>query len=106
MSEKFALDFDELRYQADRVGDIATDVGSAADAVDTLMLGSEAFGVLCSFLVPPTLTVTAAMASSLRASERLLRRTGTQLRGVAADVASLERSIVDEVRAIEREIGS
>lgn len=105
MSGEIALDFDVLRYQADRVEDIAKDVGTAADAVDSLMLGSEAFGVLCSFLVPPTLLVTGGMASSLRSSQALLERTATQLKGVAQDAAQFEQDLVDGIEAIGREIG-
>ncbi|MFF2053469.1 hypothetical protein ACFVU2_17845 [Leifsonia sp. NPDC058194] len=102
MTGRIAMDADLLRYQATQVDAIASDVAEASSAARTLNLGGGAFGVLCSFLVPPAQLVSAAAIQLLHESEALLHRTGTQLRSVAMDVEDREADLVRQLRTIER----
>ncbi|QAY59805.1 hypothetical protein ET475_07245 [Microbacterium protaetiae] len=99
-----AWDFDVLREQARRVDQIGDDVGEAAAAARSLHLSGGAFGVLCSFLVPPGVAVTSAAAEMIDASEALMQRTGTQLRGLAEDGEEFERLVVAGVKTLDGEL--
>lgn len=105
MTGRIAMDGDLLRYQATQVETIASDVAEAVSAARSLNLGGGAFGVLCSFLVPPAQLVSSAAAQLLQESEALLQRTGTQLRGAAKDVEDREADLAAQLRAIQGRLG-
>lgn len=100
MNARIAWDFDLLGDQARKIGQIGDDVGEAAAAARSLNLSGRAFGVLCSFLVPPAAAITRATARVIDASEGLMERTGTQLRGLAADGEQFESDVADAVKAL------
>jgi len=90
VSARIALDFDILTTQASKVDQVGDDIGLAAQAVRSMNLGGGAFGVLCSFLVPPAQLVTTVAGTMIADCESLLHRTGTQLRKAAADAQERE----------------
>lgn len=100
MSARIAWDFDLLGEQARKVMQIGDDIGEAASAARALNISGGAFGVLCSFLVPPAEAITQAAARMIDVSEGLMERTGTQLRGLAVDGEQFETDVADAVRAL------
>jgi len=105
MSGRIARDVDLLRHQASKVEQIGDDIAEAASAARFLDLSGGAFGVLCSFLVPPAEAITAVAARMIDASEALMERTGTQLRGLADDGERFEQDVSDSVKALGSELG-
>ncbi|WP_308492530.1 hypothetical protein [Microbacterium terrisoli] len=105
MSARIAWDFDLLRDHARAVVRIGGDVEEAASAVRSLSLSGGAFGMLCSFLVPPAAAITQVAARMIDGSEALMQRTGTQLRGLAGDAEAFEQDVVDAVKILDGELG-
>lgn len=104
MSDKIALDMSVLRDHAAKIDQLGQSVGEAASAAGSLDIGGGAFGVLCSFLVPPTMLATGAMESVISSSQRALARTAIQLREVAADAEQREEDISRDIRNIMGQI--
>ena len=100
VSERIALDFEVLRYQASRVDLFGADIAEASAAVASMNLGGGAFGVLCNFLVLPAQVATTAAGEMIRDCEGLMRRAGTQLRKVAADAEEREQDFVATLKQI------
>jgi len=100
VSARITWDFDLLGEQARKVMQIGDDVGEASSAARSLSISGGAFGVLCSFLVPPAAAVTQVAAHMIDDSAALMERTGVQLRGLAADGEQFEADVVDAVKAL------
>ncbi len=105
MAGHIAVDQDLITSHAARVEVVASDVGVARDAAGSTNMGGGAFGVLCAFLVPPA-SVAAGMAQqAIGAAEGMLRRSATEVRGVATDMAAFEDDVVRAVGALEQGLG-
>ncbi|HAN24180.1 MAG: hypothetical protein CMH36_05610 [Microbacterium sp.] len=102
MGDEIALDFDRLRHHAALVESLADDVTRAIGALRGGDLASDAFGILCAFLVPPSLAMTAAATGMFGTNESLLLRTAGQLRGTAQQWEQLEADIVTTLHDLER----
>jgi hypothetical protein len=96
-----AVDAELVVQHASRLGAVREGVAEAASAVGSVDLGGGAFGVLCSFLVPPAQLVAGMIVSA----DDMLDRTVDELRGFASDVEDRETTIVEQVRALQRGIG-
>lgn len=105
MAEDIALDFDRLRQHAALVDSLADDVTAALSVLKGGDLASGAFGLLCAFLVPPSLAMSAAASGLLGADESLLLRTAGELRGTAAQWEQFEDDTVTTLHDLENGLG-
>ncbi len=99
------IDTDTLRQHASGVERLAADAVEALSAVQSVNLSGGAFGVLCSFFVPPVGIVSAAVGAAIDAGEGAIERTGREIRAVADDFQTYEDSVVDTVRSLDGELG-
>ena len=102
---KIALDEHVVSYHATRVERLADDVQVAIDAANSMNLMGGAFGVMCSFLVGPTVAVTSLAKGSMQGAEEMLRESARELRAGLADVAAFEDQVISQVRDLARELG-
>jgi hypothetical protein len=105
MTDDIALDFDRLRQHAALVDSLANDVTSALSVFRGGDLATGAFGILCAFLVPPSLALSAAASGLLGADESLLLRTAGELRGTAAQWEQFEDDTMTTLRDLENGLG-
>jgi hypothetical protein len=104
-AKNIAVDAELIQAHAARVDRVAADVGVAKQAAASTNMGGGAFGVICSFLVPPA-TLAAHMAgSAIAAAEGMVTRSAREVRGVVTDMAAVEEDIVQAVRALEKGLG-
>ncbi|RLP80776.1 hypothetical protein D9V34_00750 [Mycetocola lacteus] len=102
MSDKIALDMSMLRAHASRIDQVASDVGEAAAAARSMNVAGGAFGLMCSFLVPPALVAVTSMERMLSASQRAIEHTATQLREIADEAEQREEDNIALIRELER----
>jgi hypothetical protein len=105
MTEGIAVDLDRLRQHAAFVDSLVGDVGSALSVLRGGDLESTAFGVLCAFLVPPSLAMSAAATGLLGADQSLLVRTAGELRQAASQWERFEDDTVTTLRDLESGLG-
>lgn len=105
MAAHIALDGDLISAQASRVELVASDVSVARDAAGSTNMGGGAFGVLCSFLVPPAQVAAAMAQQAIGSAEQMLRRSATELRGVGSDMASFEDDVVQGINTLGQGLG-
>lgn len=101
MAELIAVDFDLVRQHATRVEQVAGQLGTARDAAASMNMGGGAFGLMCSFLVPPATAISSAATSTVAAAEAMVERSAREVRGMAVDFESLEDRLVAEIRQLE-----
>jgi hypothetical protein len=65
----------------------------------------DAFGLLCAFLVPPSLALSTAATGMLGADQSLLLRAAAQLRGTAEQWEQFEDDAVATLRDLESGLG-
>ncbi|PKI89916.1 hypothetical protein CW368_12185 [Actinomycetales bacterium SN12] len=105
MSDRIALDFDTARQHAARVGRVRTDVVRAQEAAGSLDLAGGAFGLMCSFLVPPAVAVSAVAVGTISSVSSLLGRAERELRAVVADFETMEEDFAGRYRQLQAELG-
>jgi len=93
VTEEIALDFDKLRQHAALVGSVADDVSKAIASVKGGNLASDAFGIMCAFLVPETLAMTVAGSGMLGSKQSLLLRTAVELKQTASQWEQIETDV-------------
>jgi hypothetical protein len=105
MSDEITLDFDKLRQHATLVQSVADEVSHAISAVKGGDLGSEVFGIMCAFLVPPSMAMTVAATGMLGAKESLMLRGAAQLRATAGQWEQLETDVKGAFSTLEKAMG-
>lgn len=100
MSTRIAIDTELLRQHAGRVEQVGRDVGVARDAAGSLDLGGGAFGLMCAFLVPPAVAVSSVAQAAIASAQRMVERSATELRGVAADFTAQEDRVEETLRSV------
>ncbi len=105
MTEDIALDFDRLRQHAALVTSLADDVNAALSSFTGGDLVENAFGILCAFLVPPSLALSAAASGLVGADQALLLRTAAELRSTAAQWEQFEDDTIETLRDLENALG-
>ncbi|MDQ1205178.1 MULTISPECIES: type VII secretion target [unclassified Microbacterium] len=105
MTENITLDFDRLRQHAALVTSLADDVTGAISMLKGGDLASNAFGILCAFLVPPSMAMSAAATGLFGADQSLLLRTAGELRSTAAQWEQFEDDTVTTLRDLENALG-
>ncbi|WP_295787847.1 hypothetical protein [uncultured Microbacterium sp.] len=101
MADRIAVDAELIGSHASRLGAVASDISLARDAGSSGGLNAEAFGVLCSFLVPPATVAADAARSLIAAAEDMVRRSATEIVGVASDMEAYEQKVLEWVRTLE-----
>jgi hypothetical protein len=101
MAGDIAMDFDRLRQHAAFVDSLAGDLTSAVSALRGGNLEDAAFGILCAFLVPPSMAMTAAASGLFGADVSLMTRTAAELRATADQWERFEDDVVVTLRDIE-----
>ena len=105
MTGRITVDADLITAHAARVETVAADVSIASDAAGSTNMAGGAFGVLCAFLVPPAGIAASMAQSAIRAAEGMVRRSATELRGVATDMAAFEDDVVQAVATLDGQLG-
>lgn len=105
MTEDIALDFDRLRQHAATVTSLADNVNGALSILKGGDLAENAFGILCAFLVPPSLAMSAAATGLFGADQALLMRTAAELRSTADQWEQFEDDTVTTLRHLENAMG-
>jgi len=105
MADDIAVDFDRLRQHAAFVDSLVGDVGSALSVLRGGNLLPEAFGLLCAFLVPPGLALSAAATGLLGEDQSLLMRTAGELRQTADQWEQFESDTIATIRSLESAMG-
>lgn len=101
MADRIGIDAELISSHASRLGAVASEISVARDAGSSGGLNAEAFGVLCSFLVPPATMVADAARSMIGAAEDMVRRSATEIVGVGSDMEAYEQKVLETVRALE-----
>jgi len=96
------VDADLLHEHAARMEQLSGDAAQALSALQSMNLSGGAFGLLCSWMVPPFAMASDAVGSAIRAGEDVIERTGEAVRGMASDFREFEESVVDTVRSLEQ----
>lgn len=102
MSERIAIDFDLLSAHAGRVDLVAADVRMAQEAANSTDIGGGAFGLMCSFMVPPVQLVATLARGTIAAAAGMIDRSAEEIRGVASDFAAYEEYAEKEFRGIQQ----
>ena len=104
MGDMIALDFDVARQHAARVARVGSDVRLAQDAAGSLNLGGGAFGLMCSFLVPPAQLVSQVAVGTISSVSALLGRAESELLGVVSDFEAMEHDFSTRYRRLHAEV--
>jgi hypothetical protein len=103
--DDIALDLDKLRQHAALVESLVSDVNSAMSVLRGGDLLPSAFGLMCAFLVPPSLAMSAAATGLLGADQSMLLRAAGELRGTAQQWDQYENDTVATLRDLENGLG-
>lgn len=104
MGERISVDPDVVVYHQGRVHRVADDVRVAVSAAQSMNVGGGAFGLMCSFLVPPAMLATGAATHALVSVENLISRSATVLRAGVGDFIDFEDHVIDTVRDVQAEL--
>lgn len=99
------VDVELLHQHAGLVQQLTSDAAQALSAVQSINLSGGAFGLLCSWMVPPVGLVSQAVASAIHEGTEMIDHTAQQIRDAAGEFRSYEESVVDAVRGLERGLG-
>ena len=104
MGDRIALDFDVARQHAARVARVVSDVRMAQDAAGSLNLAGGAFGVMCSFLVPPAQLVSQVAVGTISSVSGLLSRAESEFLGMVSDFEAMEEDFSARYRRLHGEV--
>lgn len=104
MGDQIALDFDTARQHATRVARVASDVRLAQDAAGSLNLAGGAFGVMCSFLVPPAVAVSQVAVGTISSVSALLGRAETEFLGMVSDFEAMEHDFSTRYKQLHGQV--
>ncbi len=105
MGDAIALDFELGRQHAARVGRVAADVQLAQDAASSLNLAGGAFGVMCSFLVPPAVLVSQVAVGTISSVSAMLGRAETEFLGLVSDFEAMETDFSGRYKGLHGGLG-
>jgi hypothetical protein len=106
MTGDISVDLDRFRQHAALVDSLVDDVSAAMSVLRGGDLLPGAFGILCAFLVPPSLAMSTAATGMLGADQSLLIRTAGQLRATAQQWEQYEDDTVATLRSLENGLGA
>ncbi|WP_447645067.1 hypothetical protein [Nocardioides zeae] len=100
------MDPDALRHHAARVEAVAAEPRSALEAARTTAAGHDAFGVLCSFLVPVLAGTQATGIAACAAAVGSLEAAATEVRVVATGVEVTDATVAATATGISRTVAA
>ncbi|MDT0116618.1 type VII secretion target [Microbacterium sp. PRF11] len=103
--DAISVDVELLHQHAGLVSQLASDANQALSAVQSVNLSGGAFGLLCSWMVPPVSMVSQAVGSTIQQGGEVIERSATQIRAAAEDFQRYEESVIDAVRSLDRNLG-
>jgi hypothetical protein len=106
VAESISVDFDIVSQHASRVERVAADIGVAQEAIGSVNLGGGAFGLMCSFMVPPVQIVSALASSAVGAAHDMVERSAREIRAAGKDLEAFEEYATSEFAALENEVPS
>jgi len=87
------VDTDAVRAHAQQVAGLAQGLGEAVQAGTHSAMDTQAFGVLCAFLVPPVVALQAVGIVALTTAAATLAGVDVGLRGVANGYDAIDSSV-------------
>lgn len=94
MSERISIDTDAISAHANHIDQVADDVRLALQAAGQTMLSAGAFGLMCSWMIPPFLATTGAAAAAMGSTASALDRSAREIRAVGTDFTSFEDDVI------------
>lgn len=91
--ERIIIDSELLDAHAKDVEAVAADVRLAVQAANQTMLSSGAFGLMCSWMIPPFLAVAGTATSVLNSAASALDRSAREIRAVGSDFDAQEQKV-------------
>ena len=104
MSEQITIDSALLDAHAREVERVTDDVRLAIQAAGQTMLSAGAFGLMCSWMIPPFLGVAGAATATMVSAAGALDQSARDIREVGADFDRAERRASTTFRALASEI--
>jgi Protein of unknown function (DUF2580). len=98
VGDRIAIDGDLLEAHARNIERVAVDVRQAIQAAGQTMLSAGAFGLMCSWMVPPFLGVAGASTAAMTSAANALDRSARELRATRADFDQTEEGVVAALR--------
>jgi hypothetical protein len=99
---RIAIDADALRQHATAMRQVAADVQEAVEAARGIDLAGGAFGIMCSFLVPPAQLASTAAISGIASSKGMLDRTADEVVEVATETEGAEAERVRALQSLQK----
>lgn len=93
MSDGLTVDTGAMRAHAGAVARIAAEIEEAAGAARTVAVPDDSFGLLCAFLVPPTLAVQGSGAAGVSAASAATSGIATGLTATADTYDTVDEAI-------------
>lgn len=104
MTQRITIDSALLEAHSRAVEGVAADVRLGIQAAGQTMLSSGAFGLMCSWMVPPFLGVASLATATMTSAGGALETSAESLRAVAADFDRFEERAATQWRALARGI--
>ena len=104
MTDRIAIDSALLDAHASRVEGVAGDVRLAIQAAGQTMLSAGAFGLMCSWMIPPFLGVAGLTTATLVSAAGALDQSAKDIRAVGADFDTFEERTSTQLRALSGRI--
>jgi hypothetical protein len=99
---RIAIDAEALRQHATAMRQVAADVQEAVEAARGIDLAGGAFGIMCSFLVPPAQAASTAAISGITSSKGMLDRTADEVVDVADETDAAEADRVRTFQSVQK----
>ncbi|MCL2091474.1 MAG: hypothetical protein FWH11_09715 [Micrococcales bacterium] len=100
MADRIAVDANALVHHAVRVERVSDDVRAATDTARRSVLGTDALGPLCSFLLLPTQDAATVAQATITSASTMVEWTGQRARVWAQHAADAEQRALDRLRTL------
>ncbi|CAN5303128.1 hypothetical protein BH11ACT3_BH11ACT3_12400 [soil metagenome] len=98
MTDNIVIDPELLQAHAAKVEQVAADVRVAVQAATETMLSAGAFGLMCSWMIPPFLATAGTATGVLNSTASALDRSAREIRAVVADFDDYEQTVSATLR--------
>lgn len=96
------VDTGAMRSHASAVDGIAARLAEAADASATMAIPDMAFGLLCSFLVPPAMLVQTLAAGTVSGAASAMEGISSSITGAAEAYDAIDHFVQDSLSKITK----
>lgn len=102
--ERIVIDSGLLDAHAKDVEAVEADVRLAIQAANQTMLSSGAFGLMCSWMIPPFLATAGTSTALLNSAAAALGRSAREIRAVGADFDAQEERVSASLGRVSSEV--